>query len=222
MVGVADREIEPDHVVGERHGRVERGRAGVVAELRVDPGDACGARLLDRDLGRALHHEMAHAVVAVHKRGGGLLAHHADVRPDVEAAGLDAAGILRQPADAVPVRSLQIGLRHQGRDRNGVSLGQAEPRHRLRNEGLQPVEGHGHQDASLAAGERLEGDDGVGVLDAGNHLDLLVDEMADVGVVVDVELDQQIVIAGGGIGSRRARARGVSVRAWASCRCRRS
>ena len=42
----------------------------------------------------------------------------------------------------------------------------------------------------------------MGVLDAGNHLHLFVDEMADVGVVVDVELDQQVVVAGGGIDLR--------------------
>src|SRR3982074_199174 len=55
---------------------------------------------------------------------------------------------------------------------------------------------------ALAGAERLEGDDGVGVLDAGNGLHLLVDEMADVGVVVDVELDQQVVIPCGGINLR--------------------
>jgi len=54
----------------------------------------------------------------------------------------------------------------------------------------------------LARAERLEGDDGVGVLDARNHLHLLVDEMADVGVVVDVEFDQQIVVADSGIDLR--------------------
>src|SRR6185437_4979731 len=54
----------------------------------------------------------------------------------------------------------------------------------------------------LACAERLEGDDGVGVLDAWNDLHLLVDEMADVGVVVDVELDQQIVVAGGRVDLR--------------------
>src|SRR3979490_346906 len=54
----------------------------------------------------------------------------------------------------------------------------------------------------LAAGKRLEGDDGVGVLDAGNHLHLLVDEMADVGLVIDIELDQQVVMTGGGIDLR--------------------
>src|SRR5216684_672263 len=54
----------------------------------------------------------------------------------------------------------------------------------------------------LTGAERLEGDDGVGVLDAGDHLHLLVDEMADVGVVIDVELNQQVVIAGGGIDLR--------------------
>src|SRR3954462_13905038 len=55
---------------------------------------------------------------------------------------------------------------------------------------------------ALWAAERLEGDDGVGVLDAGNHLNLLVDEMADVGLVIDIELDQQVVMAGGGIDFR--------------------
>src|SRR3979411_3201541 len=55
---------------------------------------------------------------------------------------------------------------------------------------------------ALAGAERLEGDDGMGVLDAGNHLYLLVDEMADVGVIVDVEFDQQIVVARGGIDLR--------------------
>src|SRR5882724_6799353 len=42
----------------------------------------------------------------------------------------------------------------------------------------------------------------MGVLDARNHLHPFVDEMADVGVVVDVELYQQIVIARGGIDLR--------------------
>src|ERR1700722_6308844 len=51
----------------------------------------------------------------------------------------------------------------------------------------------------LTGAERLEGDDGGGVLNAGNDLHLFVDEMADIGVVVDVEFHQQIVIARGGI-----------------------
>src|SRR5882757_539842 len=55
---------------------------------------------------------------------------------------------------------------------------------------------------ALTRAERLEGDDGVGVLDTRNDLHLLIDEMADVGVVVDVELDQQVVIAGGGVDLR--------------------
>src|ERR1700680_4669993 len=52
---------------------------------------------------------------------------------------------------------------------------------------------------ALAGAERLEGNDGVGVLDAGNDLHLLVDEMADISVVVDVELHQEVVIARGRI-----------------------
>jgi hypothetical protein len=110
VVGIANREIEPDHVVRERHPRIERGGAGVIGKLRVDPADAGCARLLDRDGGGAAHHEMTHAVVAVDKRGRGLLTHHADVWFGIEAAGPDAAGILRQPADAVAVGALKVRL----------------------------------------------------------------------------------------------------------------
>ncbi|GCC48598.1 hypothetical protein chiPu_0032625, partial [Chiloscyllium punctatum] len=59
------------------------------------------------------------------------------------------------------------------------------------------------RESLASAAERLEGDDGEGVLDARDHLNLLVDEMADVGVVVDVEFDQEIVIARRGIDLRR-------------------
>src|SRR3979411_253101 len=52
---------------------------------------------------------------------------------------------------------------------------------------------------ALAGAKGLEGNDGGGVLNAGNDLHLLVDEMADVGVFINVELDQQIVIPCGGI-----------------------
>jgi hypothetical protein len=45
--------------------------------------------------------------------------------------------------------------------------------------------------------KRLERDDRPGVHNARNGLDLLVDEMADVSAVLDVELHQQIVVASG-------------------------
>src|ERR1700674_4971786 len=47
--------------------------------------------------------------------------------------------------------------------------------------------------------ERLESNDGVSLLDAGQGLDLFVDEMADVGAVGNVEFHQEVVAAGGGI-----------------------
>jgi hypothetical protein len=53
--------------------------------------------------------------------------------------------------------------------------------------------------AKLWLSERLEGDDGVGILDARDNLHLLVHEMADVDLVFDIELAQQVVVAGGGI-----------------------
>jgi len=40
MVSVADREIEPDHVMRERHRGIDRGGAGMVAAPHTDPADA--------------------------------------------------------------------------------------------------------------------------------------------------------------------------------------
>ena len=50
--------------------------------------------------------------------------------------------------------------------------------------------------------EGAEGDDREGVLDAGENLHLLVDEMADIFLVIDIEFGEQIVITGGGIDFR--------------------
>src|SRR5215470_7334141 len=86
---------------------------------------------------------MTHAVVAVDERGGRLLAHDADVWAGIEAACLDAAGILRQPADAVAVGALQVGLRHQRGDDSGILIGQAESDHRFVDESLQLLKGDG-------------------------------------------------------------------------------
>src|SRR5262245_28525275 len=47
--------------------------------------------------------------------------------------------------------------------------------------------------------KRLESDDGVRVLDAGDALHLLIHEVTDVRAAVDVEFHQQIVVAGGRI-----------------------
>src|SRR5690606_35612080 len=49
----------------------------------------------------------------------------------------------------------------------------------------------------------LEGDDGAGVLDAGNDLHLFIHEMADIGRGVDIEFRQQIEFARGRIDFRR-------------------
>src|SRR5438094_1546332 len=55
------------------------------------------------------------------------------------------------------------------------------------------------QASARAMSKRLEGDDGARILDARDRLHLLVDEMADVGLLLDVELHQQVVISGGRI-----------------------
>ena len=116
MIVAADGEIEPDHVMGERHHGVERRRAGMVAHSRAHPGEACGFGLLDRRHGCKTHDQMAHAVIAVDKRGGRTLLHDPDVRTRVDPARLEAPQIERQPDHAVRVAAAQIGLDHQPRD----------------------------------------------------------------------------------------------------------
>src|SRR4051812_12294818 len=50
--------------------------------------------------------------------------------------------------------------------------------------------------------ERLEGDDGPGVLNSRYRLHLFVDEVADVGFGVDIKFHQQVEITGGRIDFR--------------------
>ena len=127
MVGVADREIHADHVVRERHPRVQRRRARVIAHSRSDPRDARHARLVDGELGGARHDQMAHAVVAVDERHAGPLLQHANVGAELDPAGANAPRIVRQADDAVAVRTLQIGFRHQRCDSDRVGVGHAKP-----------------------------------------------------------------------------------------------
>jgi hypothetical protein len=51
----------------------------------------------------------------------------------------------------------------------------------------------------IGASERLERDDRPGVLDARDRLHFLVNEMPDVGALLDVEFHQQVEVAGGRI-----------------------
>ena len=92
---------------------VERRRSGVIAHARADPADAGCFGLFDRKLGGAPHHQMAHAVVAVDQRRRRPLAHHADIRLGIDAAGADAAHVERQPDHAMGVGAAQIGLDHE-------------------------------------------------------------------------------------------------------------
>src|SRR3712207_2788346 len=50
--------------------------------------------------------------------------------------------------------------------------------------------------------KRLERDDGPRVLDLGDRLHVLGDEVADVDAVVDVELGEDVVVAGGRVDLR--------------------
>ena len=69
---------------------------------------------------------MAHAVVAVDQRHGGALLDHADLGPDVDAAGLDALHVLRQ-ADERGRRALRVSLGHQPGDANHAIVEDERP-----------------------------------------------------------------------------------------------
>src|SRR5436190_19984564 len=113
MIGVADREIEPDHVVLERHRGVDRGGAGMIAVAGADPADAIVARQRDRLLDGAGYDEAAEAVIAIDHGGRPGLPDHRYLRARVKPARLDAADVLRQAEDAMPVGAADIRGGHQ-------------------------------------------------------------------------------------------------------------
>jgi 5-methyltetrahydropteroyltriglutamate--homocysteine methyltransferase len=142
MVGVADREVEPDHVVGERHRGINRGGARVVAVPHADPADPARLRDLDRGLRRALHRERTRTVVAVDECGRCPGSLDPDVGGRVHAARLDAPDILRQAEDAVPIGPGEIGPQHQLGGRRGVTIAQADRPVGGGDKGLQLGAGH--------------------------------------------------------------------------------
>ena len=66
---------------------------------------------------------MAHAIVAVDQRSRRLLLRETDARALVDAAGLEAPHVDRQPDHAVGVAAAQIGFHHQPGDLLRISGG---------------------------------------------------------------------------------------------------
>ena len=126
MVGVADRHIEPDHVVGERHLGVKVGRPRMVGMVGPDPGDAGLLSFFDGSFGAKAHHQMALGVVAVHQRHAGAFPLDPDIGFEVQAAFANSLDIGGQAENAVAVGAVQIGVRHQGRDLAGIALAHAD------------------------------------------------------------------------------------------------
>jgi hypothetical protein len=135
VIVAADSEIQPDHVVLERHGDIERRRTGMIAHARADPADAGRLALFDCKLRRAPHHQMAHAIVAVDQSGGRPVAHHADIRLGIDAAGADAPHVKRQSDHTVGIAATQVGLDHQARQDCRISAWQAGGDESADNEG---------------------------------------------------------------------------------------
>ena len=160
MVVAADGEIEPDHVVVQRQGDIERRRAGVIAHARADPADAGRLGLFDGEMRGAAHHQVAHGIVAVDQRRRGPVADHADIRLGIDAAGPDTAHIERQPDHAMGIAAAQIGLDHEPGDGFRVLRGQAGRDKGADDETREPVGGNarivrGHACHASPAWQRL-------------------------------------------------------------------
>ena len=97
----------------------------MVAKAGADPGHAAFAGFFNRQVHRMRHHQVPHAVVAIHHGHGGALMHHFDDGVFVDAAGLYALDVHGQADHAVAVRALHVGLGHQSGDLAGVGLRQA-------------------------------------------------------------------------------------------------
>jgi hypothetical protein len=148
MIRVADREVETDHAGLGHHARVERGRAGVIRMHRADPGGAGGFCFLNGQRGGALHHQVAHAVVAVDQRHRRALGGDADVRREIDTTRLEAPDVGDEADHTVTVRALAISLGHQLAHGARVGFGQAGFFKRGGDEGaeggLGGAEGLGH------------------------------------------------------------------------------
>src|SRR5436309_13419180 len=83
VVGVADREIEPDHVVRDRHRGIDRGGAGMIAVAGADPADAVVASQRDRLLDGAGYDVAAEPVIAIDDSGRTRLPDDRDLVPRV-------------------------------------------------------------------------------------------------------------------------------------------
>jgi hypothetical protein len=139
----------------------------MVRTPHADPADARFARKRDRGVRGAAHHEMAHAVVAVDQRRRGRGFRDGDPRLCVEAAGADAADILRQAKDAVGIGAGEVGLGHQLGDLAGIGRRKPDGAERIGSEGRDRARGEPvirillagtvvHQRTSVAdAGKRI-------------------------------------------------------------------
>jgi hypothetical protein len=69
---------------------------------------------------------MSHTVIPINQSRRFCFLNDADVRPQVQSAGSDAANVLRQAEDAVAIGAAQVSKDHQPRHLLGIRYGQAE------------------------------------------------------------------------------------------------
>jgi hypothetical protein len=107
----------------------------MVAVACTHPSHTARFCFLDRDVGGAAHHKVAHSVVAIEQRRGRMILNRADPRLCVDPTALDTFHVLRQAKDAMAVSTAGVGLRrqlgHNARVRGGKTHVYQNPRDEL-------------------------------------------------------------------------------------------
>ncbi len=110
--------------------------------IAVEGADPCQPRfrgLPDRELGREVHHHVAHAVVPVHERRHRVLADGMHLRMEVDPVQPDPLAVVVQAEDAVRIDAAEVRIDHAGGAERRIRLRKPQCRQRGRAEGLQPL-----------------------------------------------------------------------------------
>ena len=152
VVGVADRDVEADHVARERHARVQRRRArrgccdGRRPRRRPPSARLRRSRARRRGCITRWPMPLSPSTSAMPARSRSTRMS----RPQVDAARLDPPDVVRQAEDAVAVGPERVRLGHQRRDGARIRAGHPHGVERALDEAGKPLDRHPSRLALLA------------------------------------------------------------------------
>ena len=127
VIGVANREVKPNHVFVERTPRIQGSWPSMVAVAGTDPGHARLTRLSNRKIDGPRNDQMPHAVITIDHRHRRSFFHHPNLRIPIDATCLNPLRIRWQSDHAMAIRSLQIRLGHEAPDQTSVFGRKTQP-----------------------------------------------------------------------------------------------